>query len=171
MRAHRKTHENELNMECEICGEVLNRYIRYRRHMNNVHGVEKAFVCKQCPEGPDRPRYASHSGLNQHIERDHLGIKNHQCPHCPKRFWCKNVLKNHLRVHDGKKPFECPHCHNKFTQKTNLREHIKRVHLGMRRFQCSHCSKRFATGSAMKSHEVNVHNDARWARFQCTVCL
>merc|ERR1719334_1522880 len=171
MRAHRKTHENELNMECEICGEVLNRYIRYRRHMNNVHGVEKAFVCKQCPEGPDRPRYSSQSGLNQHIERDHLGVKNHQCPHCPKKFWCKGVLEKHQRVHDGKKPYQCPHCGQRFTQRQSQRDHIRVVHLKEKRFECSFCGKRFATKTAQQSHEVSQHNNSALARFQCKVCL
>ena len=110
LKSHLKSHENELRLECEICGEISNRYIRYKRHMKEVHGIKQPFVCKQCPEGPDQPRYASQSGLNQHIERDHLMIRRFQCPDCPKKFYEKSVWEGHQRVHDGKKPFLCEHC-------------------------------------------------------------
>ena len=92
VKGHLKSHENELCIECDLCGQVFHRYIHYRRHMNNVHGVTKPFVCTECPEGTDRPRYASQAGLNKHIERDHLMIRNFKCPHCPKVRFMKRIF-------------------------------------------------------------------------------
>ena len=156
--------------KCEICGEVFNRYCHFKRHMKDIHGVKKPFVCEQCPEGSERSRFARRGCLKRHIERDHLTIRNHQCPHCPKTFFTKYEWGSHQPVHDGKKPFQCDHCSQKFARRENLRIHIKVVHLKEKNYPCSFCGKRFRSLGSMKGHSVTQHDDARYARFQCKVC-
>ncbi|MCP4491328.1 MAG: hypothetical protein GY820_29035 [Gammaproteobacteria bacterium] len=56
------------------------------------------------------------------------GVRPFQCAVCKKRFFCKEDLKVHYRIHSESKPFSCPHCEYKSSQKSNVRGHIRLIH-------------------------------------------
>ena len=60
----------------------------------------------------------------------HLGIKEHQCQFCGKRFSLAQYLKEHIYIHTGEKPFMCryPGCGKRFRQAGKLSIH-KKLHM------------------------------------------
>ncbi len=46
--------------------------------------------------------------------------KAHACSECPAKFYTREGLDAHARVHAGKKPFECPHCNLDISSKSHL---------------------------------------------------
>ncbi len=57
----------------------------------------------------------------------HLGVKEHQCHYCGKRFSLAQYLKEHIYIHTGEKPFICKHpgCGRRFRQAGKLSIHKK----------------------------------------------
>ena len=63
----------------------------------------------------------------------HMGIKEHGCPYCKKRFSLSQYLKEHIYIHTGEKPFVCTHlgCGRRFRQAGKLSIHRKTHLMGI----------------------------------------
>lgn len=138
--------------------------------MKNVHKINSPYQCLRCL--PKNVQYSTKNSLDRHIAKVHDKTleRKYLCLLCPLKFWTKQNLDRHQRVHDGKKPYPCPHCSARFTLPHSVKSHIKAVHLKQKDWHCQHCSKSFATKTTLKGHMSSVHNDATFARFKCNIC-
>lgn len=80
----------------------------------------------QCDYGNCTKKYRTRFSLKRHY-LSHLGIKQHQCPHCDKRFRLVQYLNEHIYTHTGERPFVCtfPGCNKRFRQAGKLSIHKK----------------------------------------------
>lgn len=56
----------------------------------------------------------------------HLGIKNHECEICGKKFTQKAPLVTHRRIHTGEKPYSCYLCGKLFAAQSGMAQHTRR---------------------------------------------
>ena len=84
----------------------------------------------QCDYGNCAKKYRTRFSLKRHY-LSHLGIKQHQCPHCDKRFRLVQYLNEHIYTHTGERPFACifPGCNKRFRQAGKLSIHKKQHNL------------------------------------------
>ncbi len=80
----------------------------------------------RCDYGDCSKKYRTRFSLKRHY-LSHLGIKQHQCPHCSKRFRLVQYLNEHIYTHTGERPFVCayPGCSKRFRQAGKLSIHKK----------------------------------------------
>ncbi|EME41699.1 hypothetical protein DOTSEDRAFT_73932 [Dothistroma septosporum NZE10] len=57
-----------------------------------------------------------------------LGIRKHQCEHCPKSFKRREHWQRHSRSHTNEKPFECRFCQKCFARRDLVTRHEKTLH-------------------------------------------
>ncbi|ANZ75687.1 BA75_03108T0 [Komagataella pastoris] len=92
------------------------------------------------------------------IEKPHSkGSKQHECPHCFKKFTQATHLEVHIRSHIGLKPYACEYCGKRFTQGGNLRTHL-RLHTGEKPFECNTCHKKFSRKGNLQAHRLTHEN-------------
>ena len=89
-------------------------------------------------------------------------VETFTCDRCDKVFRYKQSYQQHLqRVHLGKKDHQCDECGQLFSQMHHLRIHRAQVHnleQEMLPHPCTLCEKRFASQSAWKMHMRKVHD-------------
>ena len=79
-----------------------------------------------CDFGNCENHYRTKYSLKRHY-LSHMGVKQHQCPYCEKRFSLAQYLQEHVYIHTGEMPFVCKHpgCGKKFRQAGKLSIHKK----------------------------------------------
>lgn len=118
-----------------------------------------------------------------------LGIREHICEHCGKRFWLKKYLVDHVKSHNEDRPYKCDLCSARyfnishknnlvkeflliyeiffsFKVKMYLRKH-RFLHTGIKKFQCDICGKKFPRKHGLDQHSV-THSESY--PFECDVC-
>ncbi|KAH6923642.1 hypothetical protein HPB50_004319 [Hyalomma asiaticum] len=161
-----------------------------------------------CRDGPPtQDLYARNSDTGSSVgSKDVFHLTAHKkthesellpCSMCHKRFFLREDLDKHMRVHTMERPYECdvcgqsfrqlcnmkrhrnmhtggpqathacPDCDKTFVEKGHLKSHL-RTHTGERPFQCSQCDMRFTEKSSVKKHEQMVH--ARVFPHYCPHC-
>ena len=84
--------------------------------------------CKEflCDFGSCTNKYKTKYSLKRHY-LSHMGVRQHKCPFCEKRFSLAQYLQEHMFIHTGEKPFTCkfPGCGKKFRQAGKLSIHKK----------------------------------------------
>ena len=78
------------------------------------------------------------------------------CDQCPKKFYFKDQLKLHIRVHTNERPYSCDRCEKTFKASNDLGEH-KKTHSGKRPYACDQCTKKFISGKYLNKHKRDVH--------------
>lgn len=66
------------------------------------------------------------SQLHYHNARQHDGQRPHPCTAagCERKFYKKSDLKTHAKLHLGVKDHPCPICQRKFSHVSNLNRHL-----------------------------------------------
>ncbi|XP_037548941.1 zinc finger protein 480 [Nematolebias whitei] len=110
-------------------------------------------------------RFFVKNSLYKH-KRIHTGQKPFSCDLCERKFFVKGNLKNHMRIHTGQKPFSCDLCERRFSVKSSLKNHMK-IHTGQKPFSCDLCERRFSEKSTLKKHMI-THTGQK--PFSCDLC-
>lgn len=80
----------------------------------------------------------------------------HSCCFCQKIFATRHTLKNHLQsIHLKTEKMMCDHCPKFFFAKKPIIEHIKRAH-GEKKYACDKCNHKATKRSCLESHK-SVH--------------
>eukprot|EP00090_Calanus_glacialis_P028985 TRINITY_DN46478_c0_g1_i1.p1 TRINITY_DN46478_c0_g1~~TRINITY_DN46478_c0_g1_i1.p1 ORF type:complete len:728 (-),score=118.92 TRINITY_DN46478_c0_g1_i1:190-2373(-) len=91
-----------------------------------------------------------------------------KCSKCDLKFFKKDILEEHLKVHEGIKPKECTICKKTFNSNYHLNTHI-RTHTGQKPYSCAFqgCGKEFSDSSALRRHQV-IHTGQK--PYKCSIC-
>merc|ERR1712007_287530 len=107
-------------MGCGLCGKKCSTRGNVKMHVLVVHLEEV-----DCGD------------IRKHIIP---GQREFECEQCRKRFFKKESLEKHTRVHHMEK-FECEYCRKKFLKKESLEKHTRVHHMEKlnRKFGCELC--------------------------------
>ncbi len=92
-----------------------------------------------------------------------MKIKNFYCDHCPKSFYVRQKMENHLKIHFNIFDIPCDKCDLSFRSIQTLGVHKKLVHENIKRQStvapepCEICGKIFSSRQSCKSHYLSVH--------------
>ena len=115
---------NEKHHSCIHCDKQFRREENMKRHIEEVHSVEKSGrnSCGQCGKS-----FTLERNLKRHLENAHsVFFSSFKCDHCEKSFKEKASLKRHQKEkHAGDDVFSCPVCNKMFVRKSNLLRHNK----------------------------------------------
>lgn len=159
LRSHEKVHTRERPYKCEMCSKDFMRKDHLRKHERIHMSVRSSYTCEyqNCSKV-----FLTKSGLNTH-SLNHMG-KRHMCSYCNKRFFNKNQLNVHQRIHTNEKPYKCHHCTKAFRQSGALSVH-RRIHNNERLHACTECPKKFIT-----KVQLNRHMQVHIKPYGCTDC-
>lgn len=101
IKYHMKTHGDERNYICHVCGDAFFLSNDLRKHIMNRHQVDRPYKCthQQC-----KKCFKNQHALNVHM-RTHSGIKPFVCAVCSEAFSALSSLRIHERKHTGDKPY------------------------------------------------------------------
>lgn len=83
------------------------------------------------------------------------------CPICAKTFFSNSSLNKHKVCHDPNRIYECAHCPKSYWKKFQIRNHLLSVHI-YDNVEPSHecpeenCGKKFLSQARLKHHVVSV---------------
>lgn len=125
LKYHMKTHGDERNYICHVCGDAFFLSNDLRKHIMNRHQVERPYKCthQQCNKC-----FKNQHALNVHM-RTHSGIKPFVCAQCSEAFSALSSLRIHERKHTGDKPYVCKFCKKAFADCSTHKQH-ERIHTG-----------------------------------------
>jgi len=162
---HMAIHDESLAIKCDLCDQKFAWKSTLRKHRLTVHeGKVLTIPCNQ----PDCKRtFKSFGHRKIHIARDHLKERNHQCQECGKKFFLKDDLKTHSRIHTGVKPYSCAHCGKTFKHISHRNRHQKTAHTAAaaggadagRPYTCELCKKGFVGKQHLITHFRRHHHD------------
>lgn len=152
IKYHMRTHGDERNYICHICGGAFFLCNELRKHIMNRHQVERPFKCthQQC-----KKCFKNQHALNVHM-RTHSGVKPFVCAVCSEAFSALSSLKIHERKHTGERPFVCKFCKKAFADCSTHKQHV-RIHTGEKPYRCHLCDRRTAQAGNLKSHYRHYH--------------
>ncbi|KOB66193.1 Uncharacterized protein OBRU01_15511, partial [Operophtera brumata] len=110
---------------------------------------EKTFQCHLCSG-----TFRTSSNLQGHIQRNHIGLKEHVCARCGKGFYSLNKLNRHLDSHNNIKRW-APNNFNRFEEYLAGHGHDDSAHNRIKRRAKN--TRRFNTQSGPKLRERPHH--------------
>lgn len=147
---------------CRLCGETLQRFVLFERHLLKRHGNIRPYACNACSK-----TYRAKASFRDHVATHKQGF-NYYCDQCAKAFSFGSTFWKHRHtVHTKVKPFKCSKCDKSFHLRDQLKVHDKSKHQQIRNYLCSYCSKSFSTRSCLNIHE-KIHTGL--GRIQCPKC-
>lgn len=122
------------------------------RHVNNVHGNKRPFLCHLCGKAFKRgdallQHYQTHSEIGPSEN------SNYKCNICEKAFRSHSHLFEHQAVHSEIRSFLCEICGASFKTRSVHRKHVLSIHRNPRAYSCDSCTKKFNTLFALKRHQ------------------
>lgn len=134
---------------CNECGKQLIGKHKFKGHLLQVH-FHNVHICETCAVV-----YKTHNSLQNHIKREHLGIKEprRQCPKCGN--WVQETsLPTHIKNHQIERiKLSCKICSKEFLGKKNLQRHVREKHTERAfKFRCSFCNKSFSQEKKLLEH-------------------
>ena len=156
---YREYHQkNESN--CNICDRKFNTAYILKKHIGNVHTIEK---CNVCDKGMAKGMLARH--MKTHIE------SKFECEKCENVYTRKDNLQKHQLnccrdiVKIQNKPamviFNCETCEKTFTQKRSLTQHKRTHRIDMGKFDCKLCEKIYTSNQKLGEHIKKQHPNPR----------
>ncbi|CAO1328714.1 unnamed protein product [Diamesa tonsa] len=144
---HLKTHF--LAYQCDECGKIFNKKIKFDCHAEKYHGIEST----------------------QSARMKNSAKRMYKCDFCPRVFEINLARHAHQRtIHKNNRidPFKCKDCGLSFIMREELRMHAF-SHYSGKIHTCTeeNCGKIFKTGKQLGSH-VKIHSAPR---YQCNVCF
>lgn len=173
---------------CVVCNENFHNFDSLNKHMNDHF---RDYFCHQCglgyaTKGRLRGHYMTHvngcyncetcgktfkteATKRDHIQRVHMQIKKHKCPHCAEMFTGYRHRQNHImEVHGVQGPeFRCGWCAKVFSFNGLLKLHVRRVHFKAREHVCHICKKHWANSSLLRNHMISHSGEKN---FECQIC-
>ena len=155
LRRHLNTHRGIKPYSCDDCGKAFSEKKQRDEHYNSEHlGMNTKKPCEFCG------KEFSHSfSLKQHL-KSHTGTRDHVCPDCGSSFYDEAILRAHIqRTHLGIKNHKCPEpeCGRTFAEKRKCDDHYNTKHLGLKNYPCEHCGKAFGMYSGLYNHIRSIH--------------
>ena len=144
LTAHRQTHVDQPNHQCQTCNKSFVTADRLQCHMR-THTGEKRFTCELCGKC-----FSQKMSFDYH-KRWHAGEKPYECDICGRRTICFGDLKKHKRMHSDKRPYVCEVCGKSFRFISNLNRHRK-GHTGKRLYVCQVCGRSFIYNEGLRDH-------------------
>lgn len=153
VRRHRDKNYELLGLElqslcCKYCGEMQPNSQVLADHEHGHIDDGKRYKCDVC--GFWAKRLPLHRLKHTDLPRPF------QCATCERKFWFRNQLKLHERLH--KKRYTCHMCDKSLANAVNLKVHV-RMHTGEKPYRCAECGERFISTAkrAMHGRKTN-HN-------------
>lgn len=126
------------NMECEICSDRFETFVKAKNHYRIVHNTAGYLTC--CGK-----KFLRRGRVLDHIHR-HLNPDAYRCDPCGKRFSDKFALKNHIENHEpfNSRAYKCNLCSSSFTKPSKLAQHERLRHCSEedKKFRCDKCNKK-----------------------------
>ncbi|XP_013162667.1 PREDICTED: gastrula zinc finger protein XlCGF26.1-like [Papilio xuthus] len=162
LKRHEYIHETSEPSADKFC-DTCKTYFRSRRllklhlknHSKHLKDADKRFTCFECGV-----KYSEKARLKDHVDWEHLKLRNYVCKLCSKEFETKRCMTRHIMyVHDKiKRPKNkiCDLCGTGFSNLRLLESHI-RTHTGERPFKCEICDKTFGFKASLYTHNRLIH--------------
>lgn len=194
-RHFRLVHEGRKSFQCEFCPRLFFFKTDYSRH-KLTHKIKEepneqslacvqastakasnsnSFECSTCHKS-----FSRFASLRRHIKLVHEGRKSLQCNQCPRVFFFKTQLANHILTHSLKvKPknpsksrpvFKCHICFKDFPRQYKLDSHLIRSHPEMKSFQCDFCGLSFHHKTYLKDHINRKCVRRKQEKHSCRIC-
>ncbi|CAG9106435.1 unnamed protein product [Plutella xylostella] len=155
-KLHEHTNRVHLGLKryvCHVCGDKFDDQFKKTKHSLEAHGIkeEQEAVCTICGK-----YFLNHKNLREHIRKNHLMERPHECETCGKTFFKRTELKNHMVVHGAPSIYKCEICTKAYPRKKTLVSHM-RSHAVVKPFQCEPCGLQFAQKVSLRYHNKTKH--------------
>ncbi|XP_072045470.1 zinc finger Y-chromosomal protein-like [Amphiura filiformis] len=162
-KRHMDTHENQqkgLQFPCQTCKKVF-----YNKHGLTQHETshKPSFICDFCGEA-----FPIKTTLEFHLNSKHTKETKYACQECPKWYYTKKTLANHVHTVHGElgKLIPCHIC-GKMIIKGHLNGHVRNTHTQEDGVRCLICNKEFKRKLYLEDHMKEVHGNGG-AQYRCT---
>ncbi|GFU01331.1 zinc finger protein [Nephila pilipes] len=137
--------------QCEQCCYKTHRREHFIRHVTNVHGDQRPYLCHICGKAFKRgDALQQHHQTHSELQSENT---NYKCTICLKQFRSQSHLIEHQAVHSELRSFLCEICGASFKTRSVHRKHVQSIHRNPRAFTCDVCSKKFNTQYTLKRHK------------------
>jgi len=133
--AHKKVEKHKKSVVCLFCQKEIWDTASYVGHVKRYH-FEEALRCKY---GKCFTFFKSENDRKKHYNEKHVGKYN--CSICGYSSQRRDYMESHFQQHHFPKSVKCPHCPKLFGGKALLRTHFNYKHKGQK--NCPHCSLLF----------------------------
>ncbi|XP_001361403.3 zinc finger protein 782 isoform X1 [Drosophila pseudoobscura] len=155
-RCHLQQHNQRVHMSktftCHICSRSFafaSQLATHKRSHDEKH-VDKPYICEFCGKS-----FRQKIQLSTHVTAVHTKIRAFKCTMCPKDFFTKRDLKDHVKAHLNIRDKVCDVCQKAFTNANALVKH-RHIHRE-KTLQCTLCSTRFSERVSLGVHMRRTH--------------
>ena len=156
--AHGLESKKVLEYSCKHCKEVIKGKLRLSKHIITAHPDVSGELCDLCGKS-----FQTEVKLLRHVLVHKSRERNLHCSFCPKKFFRKDILQVHEKVHTN--PIICKKCGKKFPEERYLESHML-LHME-KTHNCMYCSKSFLNTELLAKH-YKEHSDS--SPHNCNFC-